>query len=277
MTTTVASFDVYGKTDQLDTPILETMVTRLEARGGQAEFQQMMGDYLEAMQIDQAQSVLDLGCGTGVAARTIAARPGFTGRITAVDISDYLVASAHQLATQEGVADQIDFRVGDSRSLDLFDDSFDAVVAHTLVSHVDQLLETLHEIARVVRPGGYVGIFDGDYASLTFSHPDPQQGQRYDELIISAVITQPRAMRRMPDLLAAAGLDLTAHFPYVVTDIGRADYWTPALESFRKILPAAGAMTTTEAGAWVDARFDESTRNVFFGSSNYYSYVARKL
>ncbi|MCB0124765.1 MAG: methyltransferase domain-containing protein, partial [Caldilineaceae bacterium] len=229
-----------------------------------------------AMQIDQAQSVLDLGCGTGVAARTIAARPNFTGKITAVVLSDHLVASARQLAAREGVADQIDFRVGDSRSLDLPDDSFDAVVAHTLVSHVDQLAETLHEIARVVRPGGFVGIFDGDYASLTFSHPDAQQGQRYDELIISAVITQPRAMRRMPHLLAAAGLDLTVHFAYVVTDIGRADYWTPALESFRKILPAAGVMSVTEAGAWVDARFEESTRNSFFGSSNYYGYVARK-
>ncbi|MCB0107002.1 MAG: methyltransferase domain-containing protein, partial [Caldilineaceae bacterium] len=267
MTTTVAPFDVYGKTDQLDTPILETMVTRLEARGEQARFQQMMGDYLEAMQIDQAQSVLDLGCGTGVAARTIAARPNFTGKITAVVLSDHLVASARQLAAREGVADQIDFRVGDSRSLDLPNDSFDAVVAHTLVSHVDQLAETLHEIARVVRPGGFVGIFDGDYASLTFSHPDAQQGQRYDELIISAVITQPRAMRRMPHLLAAAGLDLITHFPYVVTDIGRADYWIPALESFRKILPASGAMTAAEAGAWVDARLDESTRNIFFGSS----------
>jgi ubiquinone/menaquinone biosynthesis C-methylase UbiE len=34
----------------------------------------MLNDYLNAMQIDTAKTVLDLGCGTGVAARAIARR-----------------------------------------------------------------------------------------------------------------------------------------------------------------------------------------------------------
>lgn len=269
-------FDVYGNTDRMDEPILETIATRLEARGQRPEFQGMTNDYLDAMQIDQAQSVLDLGCGTGVAARWIAARPGFTGQVAAIDLSDYLVEHGRRLAAEEGIDEQVEFRVGDSRSLDLPDDAFDAVVAHTLVSHVDRLPQALAEIARVVKPGGFVGIFDGDYASLTFSHPDAEQGKVYDEMIISAIITQPRAMRQMPDLLAATDLDLAEHFAYVVSDVGRADYWTPALESFRKLLPAAGVMTSAEAEGWVDERLEESARGVFFGSSNYYGYVACK-
>jgi ubiquinone/menaquinone biosynthesis C-methylase UbiE len=166
--------------------------------------------------------------------------------------------------------------VGDSRRLDLPDDSFDAVVAHTLVSHIDDLEAVLAELARVVKPGGFVGIFDGDYASLTFSHPDPQLGKIYDQLIISATITHPRAMRQLPKMLAAANLDLTSYFAYVISDVGLADYWEPALESFRKLLPAAGVMTSPEAIDWVEARLAESAINIFFGSSNYYSYIARK-
>jgi hypothetical protein len=58
--------------------------------------------------------------------------------------------------------------------------------------------------------------------------------------------------------------------------MGKADFWVPALESFRKLLPQSGVMTGEEANAWVDARLQESAEGVFFGASNYYSYAARR-
>lgn len=80
---------------------------------------------------------------------------------------------AERLSTNEGVSEQIQFVVGDTRRLDIHDEVFDAVVAHTLVSHVDDPLLVIKKAARVVRRGGTVVIFDGDYASLTFDHPTP--------------------------------------------------------------------------------------------------------
>jgi hypothetical protein len=64
------------------------------------------------------------------------------------------------------------------------------------MSHVDDPLAVVQEAARVVKRGGLVGFFDGDYASLTFSHPDPAQGKIYDEAIQQAVVTNPRVMRQ---------------------------------------------------------------------------------
>ena len=43
----------------------------------------------------------------------------------------------------------------------------------------------------MVKPGGMVGFFDGDYASLTFSHADPATGKTNDEALINAVIRAP--------------------------------------------------------------------------------------
>ena len=40
-----------------------------------------------------------------------------------------------------------------------------------------------------------------------------------------------RIMRQMPQLLRAAGLGLIAAFPYVLADIGKADYWLASIES----------------------------------------------
>jgi ubiquinone/menaquinone biosynthesis C-methylase UbiE len=164
--------DVYRITDQLDDPTLEVVVTRLEARGKHRRFTAMMREYFEAMGIDSAKTVLDLGCGTGVAARAIARRQGFTGRVTGIDLSPYLTAEAKRLAEGEGVAGAVEFLTGNARTLNLPEASFDSVVAHTLVSHVEDPLAALREIARIVKPGGTVGIFDGDYASMTFGTDD---------------------------------------------------------------------------------------------------------
>jgi ubiquinone/menaquinone biosynthesis C-methylase UbiE len=272
----VTSFDAYRVTDQLDDGVLDAIATRLEVRGRHPVFVEMMDEYLDAMDIDGAETVVDLGCGTGVASRRVAGRSGFSGRVTGVDRSPYLITAAAGLASDEGLAAQIDFRVGDTQSLDLDDDGFDAVVAHTLISHVESPAAVLAEAARIAEPGASIGIFDGDYASLTFGNPDPEQGKRDDDAVIAAIVTNPRVMRQMPVLASEAGLELVESFPYVLAEVGTADFWLPAIESFRRIMPTAGAMSEAEANAWAERLLEASESGLFFGASNYYGYVLRK-
>jgi ubiquinone/menaquinone biosynthesis C-methylase UbiE len=272
----MGTVDVYRVTDQLDAATLDVMVTRLEARGSHPRFVAMMRDYLDAMGIDSATSALDLGCGTGVVARTIARRPGFRGRVTGIDLSSHLIGAAKRLASEEGVASKVDFCAGDSHTLELRDAQFDAAVAHTLLSHVDDPRSVLTEIVRVVRPGGKVGIFDADFASMTFATGDQTTAKASDEAIVSAIVTNPRIMREMPQLLREAGLRLVAAFPYVVADVGRSDFWEPAIKSLLKLLPKSGAMTEAEAADWVAAMLRRSEEGTFFAASNFYGYVAAK-
>jgi ubiquinone/menaquinone biosynthesis C-methylase UbiE len=268
--------DPYASTDNLDDSILQVIIARLEKRGKHPQFEKMLQDYLDAMQIDAAKTVLDIGCGTGIAARAIACRRGFSGRVLGIDLSPALARTAAQFAAGEGLDDRVEFRSGDSRNLDLADCSFDAVVAHTLLSHIDDPLADLREAARIVRPGGMIGIFDGDYASMTFDHPDPARGKAYDDAIINGVVTSPRVMRQMPRLLQAAGLQLLASFPYILAEVGKADVWASAIESFRRLVPKSGVISEQDADAWAESLRIDSVAGVFFGASNYYSYVARR-
>ena len=64
----------------------------------------MLDDYLAAMAIADDAAVLDLGCGTGLAARAIARRAGFRGLVAGVDLSAYLASAAERLAHAEGLA-----------------------------------------------------------------------------------------------------------------------------------------------------------------------------
>jgi ubiquinone/menaquinone biosynthesis C-methylase UbiE len=272
----MSTFDVYGMTDKLSDTVSEVIVARLEARGMNPRFKKMMHEYLDAMHIDSAKQVLDLGCGTGVASRGISTRQAFSGAVTGIDLSPYLIEVAQRLSAKEGLGERITFRAGDTRGLDIRDESFDAVVAHTLISHVENPLAALKEAARIVRRGGLVGIFDGDYASMTFGHQDPSEGKKYDEAIQRAIITNPRVMRDMPRLLNAAGLELRDSFSYVLAEIGQADFWVSGIESFRKLVPQAGIMSAEEINTWADARMADSNEGIFFGASNFYAYVARR-
>lgn len=270
------SIDPFGRTDKLEEGVLAALVTRFEARGRNPLFSKMLGDYLDAMGIARTATVLDMGCGTGLAARAIARGAGFAGHVTGIDLSPYLVAAAQRLASEEGLAERLDFRVGDAGRLDFADGTFDALVAHTLLSHVEDPFAVLKGAARLVKHGGMIGIFDGDYASLTFDLADPVRGKAHDEALVSALVTHPRVMRQLPRLLRAAGLELVTSSSHVLSEIGQAGFWASAIEVYRKLLAKAGTMTEDQANAWAAALRDDSDAGTFFGSSNYYAYVARR-
>lgn len=268
--------DPWSRTDELDQSLVDVMVTRLEARGKYPPFLNMLNDYLEAMRIDAKQAVLDLGTGSGFVARTIAARNGFSGHVLGIDLSPELVKAAARLAEGEGLEGKVSFEAGDTRGLKMESGSFDAVIAHTLLSHVPDPVSVIAEISRLLRPGGVVGIFDGDFASKTFAQEDPQKAKAQDELITNTMTANPYVMRLMPRYLKQAGLELTDFFPYVLAEVGKADYWKSSLEANRRLIPQTGIMTRHEADAWASGIMKSSDEGVFFGANNYYAYVVRK-
>lgn len=75
----------------------------------------------DALDPQQGERVLDLGCGTGRVAEQLAGR-GAT--VVGVDLSPALIETAQERAQERGLS--IDYRVGDAEHLELEDASFDA-------------------------------------------------------------------------------------------------------------------------------------------------------
>jgi len=82
-----------------------------------------------------------------------------------------------------------------------------------------------------------IGIFDGDYASMTFGHADPAK-EKSTMKLSSGRSDRPRVMRQMPRLLQAAGLQLITSFSYVLAEVGRSDFWAPAIDPFAGWFPS---------------------------------------
>ncbi len=112
----------------------------------------------------RGQQVLDLGCGTGYPAILAAGAVGANGSVTGLDISEEMLALARRRARDHGL-DNITFRAGDVSTLGFDAESFDAVLSRFCLMFLPDVPETLREIARVLKPGGYL-------AASVWSVPD---------------------------------------------------------------------------------------------------------
>ena len=106
--------------------------------------------------LDSAQEVLEVGCGVGIGAVYLAKR--YRCRVVAIDLSEKMLAWARQRVLREGVAGRIEFRQADVRQLPFDDGRFDAVLVESVLAFVEDKHTAIHELLRVIRPGGYLGL-----------------------------------------------------------------------------------------------------------------------
>ena len=269
-------FDPYNRTSELNEAALTAMADRLESRGRDPAFVRMLDDYLAAMDVGRLSLVLDVGCGTGVAARRLAQLGSFNGGIVGVDRSPDLIAVARQQAAAEGIADRIDFRVGDAAALGDLKGQFDAAIAHTLVSHVDDPLAVVGEIAACVRPGGSIAVFDGDFASWTYGGANPAAGQELAEAAIAAIVTNPYVMREFPAIARDAGLQMVAAKAYVLSEVGKAWYFEASMAAYPALLPLAGRIDVPTVERLIEVQRRNSADGTFFGAINFYAYLLKR-
>jgi len=99
--------------------------------------------------VGRGTRLLDVGCGTGMAAQ-LAAQLG--AHVTGLDASE-----AELVIARERVPNG-DFRCGDMEELPYADTSFDVVTGFNSFQFADNPLHALWEARRVVKPGAYVAM-----------------------------------------------------------------------------------------------------------------------
>lgn len=149
--------------------------------------------------------VLDVGCGVGGPARTLAAEFGCT--VTGVDITESFVRAARMLSERTGLTDRVSFRVAGATGLPFESGSFDLVWSQNVIMNVADKAACFAEMTRVLAPGGRVALElnvrqeGSDPLYPTFWADDPS---------LSHLVTR----EALTGLLEAAGLTIHA-----VTDL----------------------------------------------------------
>lgn len=137
----------------LDTPVLAEKYDRLSER----QFNNGL-ILIRKLNIEKADHVLDIGCGTGRLAIHIAKEVSFSGKVVGIDPLPNRINIALQNSKRNNLG-HVSFYEGYSDDLSRFDDSsFDVVYMNGVFHWVANKEGTLSEIYRILRNGGKLGI-----------------------------------------------------------------------------------------------------------------------
>jgi ubiquinone/menaquinone biosynthesis C-methylase UbiE len=115
------------------------------------------GRTVERLALTPDGNVLDVGCGTGASALPAAQVVGPNGLVIGVDLSARLLDRARDKAKALAWSN-VEFRCADMTSLGYPDGRFDAVVSVFSIFFVPDMEGLVHELWRMVRPGGKLAV-----------------------------------------------------------------------------------------------------------------------
>jgi ubiquinone/menaquinone biosynthesis C-methylase UbiE len=263
--------DVYATITEADPATLERLIQAMEIRAAMPQQRAMLEAYLAQIEFPPGARVLEVGCGSGAIARVIAGWPG-VAEVVGIDPSPTFVAKARELAQS---VDRLELMQGDGRALPVESETFDVVVLHTVLSHVPDPARAVAEAARVVRRGGTVAAFDGDYATTSLASADFDPLQVCSDAAVSALVHDRWLVRRLPQLFAGAGLSplgLCSH-GYVETEPG---YMLTLADRGADHLARVGTIGSELAAALKAEARRRADAGTFFGQIAYASLLGRK-
>ncbi|MBV9547597.1 MAG: methyltransferase domain-containing protein [Chloroflexi bacterium] len=116
-------------------------------------------------------SAVDLGCGPSGMLELLAERVGPTGHVVGVDINPSHVAMAQEMVASRHLLN-VEVVQGDARATDLPAASFDLVSARLVLVNIPDPAQVVTEMARLLRPGGWVVAEEGELCALCYPpHP----------------------------------------------------------------------------------------------------------
>jgi SAM-dependent methyltransferase len=122
--------------------------------------------------------VLDLGCGHGTItlglAQTVA-----PGQVVGIDLDEGRITAARRAAIEQRITN-VDFHVGDIRTLPFPDASFDAVFEQAVLMYLREPVRVACEVRRVLKPGGVFAARDTDFAASFTTNLNPLLEQSLD-------------------------------------------------------------------------------------------------
>ena len=265
--------DIYTKVAEAPAQILVGLMAALELRAADPQQRAMLHTYLTDAALPQGARVLEVGCGTGAVTRVLATWPGVSETI-GVDPSPVFVAKARDLA--HGL-NTIAFEEADGRSLPFADRTFDGVFFHTTLCHVSDPAVMLHEAVRILRPGGCLAVFEGDYATATLATKAGDPLNACAEAFRDHFVHDPWLVRRLPALVLAAGLDLEQVRSYGYVETSKPGFMLSSwVDLGADALVAAGRIGASVASALKAEARRRAASGEYFGHIAYMSLVARK-
>jgi len=149
-------------------------------------------------ELEEGETVLDLGSGGGIDVLVASRYVGPTGKVYGLDMTDDMLALANQNKERMGVAN-VEFLKGYIEEIPLPDESVDVVMSNCVINLSGDKDKVMREIYRVIKPGGRLAIAD-----IVSTREVPPEIRQITSLWVSCIAGAP-SIEEYEGLLARAG------------------------------------------------------------------------
>lgn len=264
--------DLYATISDVEPEIQERLADVLEMRAADPRQREMLHAYLSEIDFPPEAHVLEIGCGTGGVTRTLAKWPDVSQAV-GVDPSAVFIAKARALSV--GIPN-IAFEEGDGRCLALDAGSFDVVVVHTTMCHVPDPARLVTEAFRVLRPHGWLAVFDGDYATATVAIGDFDPLETCIDAVRDGFVHDRWLIRHLPRLIQSAGFAVISMQSHGYVEAPEGTYLLTWVDRGADLLRQAGRIGHEHAESLKAEARRRSEAKEWFGHIAFASVLGRK-
>jgi len=150
-------------------------VAYLDRMDASAQMRHYRRKILDHLPLRKGERILDAGCGTGADTRELKFRVGRSGWVLGLDASRQMVRRARDIAGNRDVLPPA-YATGSICDLPIATGTLDGLFCNRVLMHLRQPVLAVREMARALRPGGWLGLFEPDW-SKTRMQPDGRASQ----------------------------------------------------------------------------------------------------
>ncbi|MEO0625044.1 MAG: methyltransferase domain-containing protein [Pseudomonadota bacterium] len=266
------SNDPYADLGNAPEDVQQRLVEAMIARAEDPAQVEMRRAYMSKIELPEGATGVELGSGPGDVTRDILDVAG-AAEALGIEPSPVMVEAARARHTDKA---GLRFEVGDAKATGLADASMDLVVLHTLLIHCPGPEEALAEAFRILRPGGWLAVFDEDPPSVTAAVHLHDPFHAVVDNLLKVYVHDQWLVRRIPALLAKAGFEVVDRDGHLYLPAANSPYFLTIIDRGADTLVAEDVIGEAMAeGIRAEAR-RRVEAGAFFGSIAFVSVLARK-
>jgi ubiquinone/menaquinone biosynthesis C-methylase UbiE len=128
--------------------------------------------YLEQLDIEPGDSVLDIGCNTGDTEHYLVSLYPFVNNVVGLDYDENRIIAAKESWENRGKNKKIEFIQGDGSALPFEDETFDKIICAETLEWIKDPTKAIKEIKRVLKPNGIALIQHTDWDQTVYTTKD---------------------------------------------------------------------------------------------------------
>jgi arsenite methyltransferase len=245
---------------------LEILYSTPDVRGQRQEALRCLG-------LLPAERVVDVGCGPGYLAESMADAVTSSGAVLGVDISDDLLS----VARTRNARDWLTYEAGDAVALAIPDEWADAVVSMQVLEYLSDPDRGIEQICRILKPSGRALIVSTDWDGVIWHSLFPERMRRVQRAWEDHC-TDPRLPRTLAPRLKAKRLHISRvlGYPIINLRLGEDTYSKGLMPLMTEFITRRALIEPAELKAWAaELRVLSGEGRYFFGTMRYFFLVTK--